>query len=56
VLRFGVALKRYWITRTRGGQALALLLPALDRPEARADPELFGAALVSAAWPLAAWT
>ena len=49
VLRLGVALQRYWITRTRSEEALALLLPALDRPEARADPELFGKALVTAA-------
>jgi predicted ATPase/class 3 adenylate cyclase len=48
VLRFGVALKR-WRVRNRGEAALALLLPSLDRPEARADPELFGAALVTAA-------
>jgi predicted ATPase/class 3 adenylate cyclase len=49
VLRFGTALKRYWITRYRNEEALALLMPALDRPDARADPELFGAALVTAA-------
>ena len=49
VLRFGAALKRYWITRYRDQQALALLMPALDRPEARADPELFATALVTAA-------
>jgi predicted ATPase/DNA-binding XRE family transcriptional regulator len=49
VLRFSVALKRYWRVRNRDEEALALLLPALDRPEARADPELFGAALVTAA-------
>ena len=42
VLRFGVALRRYWITRSRDEEALALLLPVLDRPEARADPALFG--------------
>ena len=49
VLRLGAALERYWITRARGEEALALLLPALDRPQARADPQLFGAALVTAA-------
>ena len=49
VLRLGVALQRYWITRTRGEEALALLTPVLDRPEARADPGLFGTALVTAA-------
>jgi len=49
VLRFGVALRRYWRARTREEEALALLMPALNRPEARADPELFGTALVTAA-------
>jgi hypothetical protein len=49
VLRFGVALGRYWRARTREEEALALLMPALGRPEARADPELFGTALVTAA-------
>ena len=49
VLRFGVALRRYWITRTRNEEALAMLLPVLDQPEARANPELFGTALVTAA-------
>ena len=42
-------MRRYWITRTRGEEALALLLPVLDRPEARADQALFGTALVTAA-------
>jgi predicted ATPase/transcriptional regulator with XRE-family HTH domain len=49
VLRFGVALKRYWLTRERDEEAFALLMPVLDRPEARADPELFGLALIVAA-------
>ena len=49
VLRFGTALERYWITRYRNAEALTLLKPALDRPEARTDPELFGTALVAAA-------
>ena len=48
VLRFGVALRRYRMARSQDEEALALLRPVLDRPEARADPELFGAALVSA--------
>jgi predicted ATPase/class 3 adenylate cyclase len=48
VLRLGVALRRYWIARTRGGEALELLMPALGEPDARADPELFGTALVTA--------
>ena len=48
VLRFGVALRRYWTERYRGEEALALLRPVLDRPDARADPDLFGQALVTA--------
>jgi tetratricopeptide (TPR) repeat protein len=49
VLRLCVALRRYWMARSREEEAAALLLPVLDRPEARADPELFAAALVTAA-------
>ena len=49
VLRLGVALRRYWIARNRDEEAAALLLPVLDRPEARADPGLFATALVTAA-------
>ena len=48
-LRLGVALRRYWRARHRGQEALALLGPVLDRPEARADPELLAAALLTAA-------
>ena len=48
-LRFGVALKRYWIARLRLEEDNRLLGPVLDRPEARADPHLFTAALVVAA-------
>jgi predicted ATPase/class 3 adenylate cyclase len=48
VLRLGTALQRYWITRFRDEEALALLLPALDRPEAQANPELFATALLTA--------
>jgi predicted ATPase len=47
VLRFGVALRRYWFARSHGREALALLLPVLDRPDASAEPGLFGAALVT---------
>jgi predicted ATPase/DNA-binding XRE family transcriptional regulator len=49
VLRFGAALRRYWLTRVRHEEAVGLLIPALDRPAARADPGLFGEALVTAA-------
>ena len=48
VLRFGVALRRYWMARYRDEEAHGLLMPALQRPDARADPGLFGAALVAA--------
>jgi predicted ATPase/class 3 adenylate cyclase len=49
VLRMGVALRRYWMARSREEEAAALLLPVLDRPEARTDSGLFAAALVTAA-------
>jgi predicted ATPase/class 3 adenylate cyclase len=49
VLRFGAALRRHWLARSRYQEALTLLVPVLERPEARADPALFGAALVAAA-------
>ena len=49
VLRLGVALDRYWWARSRLPEAFGLLVPALRRPDARADPALFGAALVTAA-------
>ena len=48
MLRFGVALRRYWMARSRYEEAFGLLGPALQRPEARADAGLFGAALVTA--------
>jgi predicted ATPase/DNA-binding XRE family transcriptional regulator len=58
VLRLGVALERYWLARSRIArsmeqEAFGLLVPALQRPDARADPRLFAAALASAA--AAAW-
>ena len=49
VLRLGVALDRYWRARSRLQEAFGLLVPVLRRPDARADPALFGAALVTAA-------
>ena len=49
VLRFGAALRRYWLARYRHQEAVGLLVPVLGRPEARADPALFAAALVAAA-------
>jgi len=47
ILRCAVALRGYWLARSRYREALGLLLPVLDRPEASADPRLFGAALVT---------
>jgi hypothetical protein len=48
VLRFGIALRRYWGWRYRCEEAAALLVPVLGRPEAAADPALFAEALHSA--------
>ena len=48
VLRLGVALDRYWLARCRWQEAVGLLAPALQRPEAGADPGLFAAALITA--------
>jgi len=47
VLRFAVALRRYWWVRTRYEEAIELVMPVLETPEARAEPELLSAALVS---------
>jgi hypothetical protein len=49
VLRFGVALRRYWMARNRDEEAASLLRPVLDRPGARADPQLFATTLVTPA-------
>ena len=48
VLRLGVALDRYWLARCRWQEAVGLLAPVLQRPDARADPALFAAALTTA--------
>ena len=53
VLRFGGALRRYWMARSRFQEPLGLLVPVLERPEARADTGLFGAALVAATYAAA---
>ncbi len=50
VLRLGVALDRYWRARSRLQEAFGLLVPVLRRPDARADPALFAAALAPATW------
>jgi predicted ATPase/DNA-binding CsgD family transcriptional regulator len=49
VLRLGVALYRYSIARSRQWRAFELLMPAVRRPDADANPALFAAALVTAA-------
>ncbi len=49
VLRFGAALRLYWMTRSRHEEALSLLAPVLERPDARTEPGPFGEALVTAA-------
>jgi len=49
VLRLGTALERYWRARFRQQETLGLLVPVLRRSDARADPALFAAALVTAA-------
>ena len=47
VLRFGAALQRYWMARDDEEDTRELLL-VLERPDARADPRLFGAAAITA--------
>jgi hypothetical protein len=49
VLRFAVALRRHWWVQSRHMEAIELVLPVLVRPEARAEPELFAAGLVTVA-------
>jgi predicted ATPase len=49
VLRFGVALVRDWAEDAQRERALGVLVPVLERPEARADPSLRSAALASTA-------
>jgi predicted ATPase/class 3 adenylate cyclase len=49
VLRFGAALQRYWMTRSQDAEGLALLVPVLQRPDARADRGRYVAAALTAA-------
>jgi tetratricopeptide (TPR) repeat protein len=49
VLRLGVALERYWWARSRQQEGFRLLVPALRRSDADADPALFAAALFTGA-------
>jgi predicted ATPase/class 3 adenylate cyclase len=48
VLRFGAALRSFWVSRTYTLEGLGLLQPVLAGPGSRADPGLFGTALVTA--------
>ncbi|MFZ0173827.1 MAG: BTAD domain-containing putative transcriptional regulator [Acidimicrobiales bacterium] len=50
VLRFGVALQRYWRVRGRDEEPVSLLTSVLERPEAQADPKLFAAAMCTVAY------
>ena len=50
VLRFGVALWRYWFLCYHSEEAAGLLVPILRRPEAAADPALFAEALWAGAF------
>ncbi len=47
LLRFGIALWRYWTVRPGTDEVAALLVSALRRPEAEADPRLFAGALTA---------
>jgi predicted ATPase/class 3 adenylate cyclase len=49
IFRFGAALHDYWMARNRAKEELALLGPALERPDADTDPSLFGTILAHAA-------
>ena len=48
-LRFAAALRYYWFTRSRRREALGLITPAIERPEARSEPELLARATLTAA-------
>jgi predicted ATPase/DNA-binding XRE family transcriptional regulator len=47
LLRFGIALWRYWTVRPGTDEVAALLVTALKRPEAGADPRLLAGALTA---------
>jgi len=49
ILRFGVALRRYWWVRSRA-EAIDLLVPVLRRPNAEADPYLLCGTLITMAF------
>jgi tetratricopeptide (TPR) repeat protein len=48
VLRFAVALRDFWLARSRREEGFRLVVPVLERPEAETEPRLLVAALVTA--------
>jgi hypothetical protein len=49
ILRFAMALRRYWLVRARHDDVLRILMPVLDRPETHREPRLRVVALATAA-------
>jgi predicted ATPase/class 3 adenylate cyclase len=49
VLRLCVALDRYWLARSLDQEAAELLIPVLERPDARTEPGLLTSAMITAA-------
>ena len=47
VLRFAVALQRYWWVRRRYEEATGLVMPALERSEAQTEKQLLGEATIT---------
>jgi predicted ATPase/class 3 adenylate cyclase len=48
-LRFAAAMHAYWMARARPKEELELVVPLLDRADARKDPQLLGTVLAHAA-------
>jgi len=48
VLRFAVALKDFWLARSRREEGFSLVMPVLERPETRTEPRLMVEALITA--------
>jgi predicted ATPase/class 3 adenylate cyclase len=48
-LRFAAAMHAYWMARARPEEELELVVPLLDRADARKDPQLLGTVLAHAA-------
>ena len=49
VLRFAVALQRYWWVRRRNEEVTGLVMPALERREAQTEKQLLGEAMITVA-------